>query len=293
MCRIEERVYIKADGQSQKFEDSFPCHKSKQGKLCSNVKRKTTEYYPKLKPMIRDSPDGTISPASYDPPTPDGSGSYLVQQHRPSIVERRPSMREGSRAVRPEIIIEFESKKDKDRSKKYPAISVNNYKRASLGAASTNSNDFAIESPGSDASFTVRTGVAETPASVLNLHPTMFHEPNESSMTSTQASVLLASASSAPLEVQDVSISSIADKARRLLLCCQEFQDEEPKRMAGVQLSRFSLWTSNIGVFSSQHASLDYRLRTAPMVKIAIDGNLEILCQHLLLGESIVITRSS
>jgi hypothetical protein len=68
MCRIDERVYIRADGQRQTFEDSFPCHKSKQGKLCSNVKRKITEYYPKLKPIIRDSRDGTTSPASYDPP---------------------------------------------------------------------------------------------------------------------------------------------------------------------------------------------------------------------------------
>jgi hypothetical protein len=167
MCRIEVRVYIKTDGQSQKFEDSFPCHKSKQGKLCSNLKRNTTEYYPKFKPIIRDSRDGTTSPASYDPPTPDGSDSYLVQQHQPSIVER-PPMRKVSRAVRPEIIIKFGSKKDKDRSKKYPAISVNNYKHASLGAASTNSNDFSIESPGSDASFTARTGLAETPVLLTN-----------------------------------------------------------------------------------------------------------------------------
>jgi hypothetical protein len=168
MCRVEERIYIKADGQRQKFEDSFPCHNSKHGKLCSNVKRKTTEYYPKLKPIIRDSRDGTTSPASYDPPTPDGTGSYLVQQRRPSAVERRPSTREGPRAVRPEIIIEFGSKKDKDRSKKYPAISVKSYKRSSLGAISTNSNDFVVESPSSDASFTVRTGLTDTPVLLSN-----------------------------------------------------------------------------------------------------------------------------
>jgi hypothetical protein len=163
MCRVEERVYIKADGQRQTFEDPFPCHKSKHGKLCSNVKRKTTEYYPKLKPIIRDSRDGTISPASYDPPTPDGTGSYLVQQHRPSLIERRLSTREGSRVVKPEIIIEIGPKKNKNRSKKYPAISVETYNRSSLGAAPNNSNEFAIESPGSDESFTVRTGLAETP----------------------------------------------------------------------------------------------------------------------------------
>ncbi|KAK3942415.1 hypothetical protein QBC46DRAFT_256506, partial [Diplogelasinospora grovesii] len=71
-------------------------------------------------------------------------------------------------------------------------------------------------------------------------------------------------------------------RSRQLLLCCQENFGEETRRIAGTQLSRFNLWASNIGVFSSRHASLDYRLRTAPAVKAAVNGNLEILCTHLL-----------
>jgi hypothetical protein len=85
--------------------------------------------------------------------------------------------------------------------------------------------------------------------------------------------------------LNDNSISDTAERARHLLLCCQEIHEEEPRRIAGAQFSRFNLWTSNIGVFSSRHASLDYRLRTAPTAKAAVDGNLEILCKHLLSGE--------
>jgi hypothetical protein len=81
------------------------------------------------------------------------------------------------------------------------------------------------------------------------------------------------------------SISDAAERSRLLLLCCQENFAEEPKRIAGAQLGRFNLWTSNIGVFSSCQASLDYRLRTAPTAKAAVDGNLEILCTQLLSGE--------
>lgn len=162
MCRVEERVYISADGHRQTFEDPFLCHRSKHGKMCSNVKRRTTEYFPKP-PVTRDD---TSSPASINPPTPTGTGSYLVEQRRPSIVERRPSTREGPRPLKPEIIIEFGPRKD--RSKKYPAISVKSYKRTSLGASSIGSTDVAIESPGSDASFTVRTGLAETPVPLAN-----------------------------------------------------------------------------------------------------------------------------
>ncbi|CAN9327635.1 unnamed protein product [Alternaria alternata] len=54
-----------------------------------------------------------------NPPVPTGSGAYLVQARRPSRSSSRPSIRDGQR---PEIIIEFGSKKDK--TKKYPSISV-------------------------------------------------------------------------------------------------------------------------------------------------------------------------
>jgi hypothetical protein len=95
----------------------------------------------------------------------------------------------------------------------------------------------------------------------------------------------MASSFPAAPSLNDNSISDTAERARHLLLCCQEIHEEEPRRIAGAQFSRFNLWTSNIGVFSSRHASLDYRLRTAPTAKAAVDGNLEILCKHLLSGE--------
>lgn len=158
MCRVEERIYISADGHRSKFEEHFPCDKSRGGKLCSNVKTRTAEYHPKRGSLSRDD-----TPSPNNPPTPTGTGTYLVQQRRPSGSGARPSTRDGIKAIKPEIVIEFGSKKDK--TKTYPSISVSTgaYKRSSLGASSIGSNDLAIDSPGSDASHTVRTGFPEAP----------------------------------------------------------------------------------------------------------------------------------
>ena len=82
-----------------------------------------------------------------------------------------------------------------------------------------------------------------------------------------------------------ILIFKTAQRAQDLLLCCQHIEEEEPKRVAAIQLRRFKEWVTEAGVFSSCHASLDYRLRTAPVAKVAIDGKLEILCTHLLSGE--------
>jgi hypothetical protein len=92
--------------------------------------------------------------------------------------------------------------------------------------------------------------------------------------------------SASALNDTSYSISDIAERSRQLLLCCRESFAEESRRIAGDQLSRFNLWASNIGVFSSPQACLDYRLRTAPIAKAAVEGNLEILCTHLLSGET-------
>lgn len=83
------------------------------------------------------------------------------------------------------------------------------------------------------------------------------------------------------------SIADTAEQVRQLLLCCQEIPDEKPRKASSAQLARFNLWASNIGVFAKTHASLDYRLRTAPMVQLAIQGNLEILCGSLLSGKAV------
>lgn len=92
-----------------------------------------------------------------------------------------------------------------------------------------------------------------------------------------------------PIE-EDESITDNAERARAIFLCCREIIDESPRelasaQLASTQLARFNLWASNIGVFATRYASLDYRLRTAPVVRIAIEGNLEIVCRHLLSGK--------
>lgn len=157
MCRVEERVYIGADGNRSTFEDAYPCDKSRNGRLCSKVKKRTTEYYPKKGALARNEASSPITP-----PTSTGTGSYLVQQVRPTSSSGRPSTLDGQKSTKPgrEIIIEFGS--SKDRSKKYPSISVSTKptKRSSYGASSVASNEIAIDSPGSDS---IRTGFPEAP----------------------------------------------------------------------------------------------------------------------------------
>jgi hypothetical protein len=147
MCRLVERVYINADGHRSKFEDSFPCDKARNGKLCSKAKKRTTEYHTK-----RDSiPPRGDTPSPVNPPTPTGTGTYLVQQRRPSLSGGRPSTRDGQKS----IIIDFGPKSYK--SKKY---TLGSNKHLSIGATY---DDIAVESPGSDASHTIRTGLPEAP----------------------------------------------------------------------------------------------------------------------------------
>ncbi|KAF2820235.1 hypothetical protein CC86DRAFT_412116 [Ophiobolus disseminans] len=84
--------------------------------------------------------------------------------------------------------------------------------------------------------------------------------------------------------MDDIPIAPTAQTARLFLFSCQELliEDRDIHRIATTQLNRFDLWASNIGIFASKHSSLDYRLRTAPTAKAAVDGNLEILCKHAL-----------
>lgn len=140
MCRIDERVYINSQGHRSKFEEAFPCDKARKGKLCANVKKRTTEYWPKKGGPSRDD-----TPSPMNPPTPTGTGSYIVEQRRPSSSGGRPSAltREGK------IIIEFGSKNKK--GKTY------------TGSFKRSPDDIAVESPSSDASHTVRTGFPEAP----------------------------------------------------------------------------------------------------------------------------------
>ncbi|KAJ4360377.1 uncharacterized protein N0V89_000939 [Didymosphaeria variabile] len=158
MCRIEEKVYIGADGRSRTFQDTFECDRARRrGRRCSKPEKRTREYRG-APPITRDD---APSPASNNPPTPTGVGSFVVEERRPSASGgRRPSLRPTS-SVKPEIVIQIGSKKDRDT--KYPRTYVpKTYKRSSLGASSTASNEIAVDSPGSDASYPIRTGLPET-----------------------------------------------------------------------------------------------------------------------------------
>src|SRR4051812_23716260 len=105
MCRIEERIYVRADGNRSKFEETFHCDKARGGRLCAKVNRRTTEYYPKNGTLTRED-----TPSPINPPTPNSPETYLVQQRRPSPTVPGPSPRDGQKIVKPEIIIEFGSK---------------------------------------------------------------------------------------------------------------------------------------------------------------------------------------
>jgi hypothetical protein len=158
MCRIEEKVYVGSDGRSRTFQDTFDCDRARRrGKRCSKPEIRTREYRG-APPIARDD---APSPASNNPPTPTGLGSYVVEERRPSVTGgRRPSLRPGSSA-KPEIIIQIGSKKD--RGAKYLRTYVpKTYKRSSLGASPTASNEIAVDSPGSDASYPIRTGLPDT-----------------------------------------------------------------------------------------------------------------------------------
>lgn len=93
----------------------------------------------------------------------------------------------------------------------------------------------------------------------------------------------------APLTLPSTSIADNAKWAHQLLETCQVGFRDEAGRIAESQLSRLKLWASNIGVFASRHACLDYRLRTAPTARNAVEGTLELLSTQLLTGEKYII----
>ncbi|QYS95392.1 hypothetical protein H0G86_002684 [Trichoderma simmonsii] len=77
----------------------------------------------------------------------------------------------------------------------------------------------------------------------------------------------------------------LADMAERVLVlfhCCKRIRDTKARFLAEEQLSRFKSWARNVGVFAAQHASLDYRLRTAPSSRALVEINLDTVCIHLL-----------
>ncbi|CAG5149433.1 uncharacterized protein ALTATR162_LOCUS2368 [Alternaria atra] len=156
MCRIEERMEYGLDGRPVTSSRTRLCEKARDRRPCRDVVVVPHRYNPKRTSNIRDD-----TPSPTNPPTPTSSGTYLVQKRRPSGSGSRPSTRDGQRPISTEIVIQLGSKKDK--VKKYPSISVSTkpYDRSSLGSRA--SNEAAIESIGSEASYTLRTGFPEAP----------------------------------------------------------------------------------------------------------------------------------
>ncbi|KAK3672609.1 hypothetical protein LTR78_007421 [Recurvomyces mirabilis] len=79
----------------------------------------------------------------------------------------------------------------------------------------------------------------------------------------------------------DSELAAASKQVRQLLTCCEATTDEVISREAKAQVARFDLWASNIGVFAKRHASLDYRLRAAPISRAAIESSLDTLCNNI------------
>ncbi|KAF3033765.1 hypothetical protein E8E12_004821 [Didymella heteroderae] len=169
MCRVDERIYVRADGHRSKFQDTSLCERGRRrGKMCSNVDVRRTEY-----------PDPTSSPIASSPLTP----NYHTQARRSSL-SSRPSTREGSiKSLKPEIHIGLTM----NNGKPHVSITTGKSKRESSGSTS------AHESAGSDASYTVRTGYPDvSPPSLISGHgglrPQSGHYRNLSSDESVPSS---------------------------------------------------------------------------------------------------------
>ncbi|KAJ6195211.1 hypothetical protein J3E72DRAFT_248786 [Bipolaris maydis] len=153
MCRIEG-------------DCTYLCDQARSGRTCRDLRRVPVVYTHQKGSASRDD-----TPSPVNPPTPTSSGTYFTQRRRPSNSGSRPSTRDGQR-LNPEIIIEIGSKKGK--GSKYPSVSISTkgHKRQSFG--STGSNDAAIDSGESEASYAVRTGFPDAPLPP----PAAFDQPN-------------------------------------------------------------------------------------------------------------------
>ncbi|XP_014552180.1 hypothetical protein COCVIDRAFT_110953 [Bipolaris victoriae FI3] len=153
MCRIEG-------------DCTYLCDQARSGRTCRDLRRVPVAYTHQKGSASRDD-----TPSPVNPPTPTSSGTYFTQRRRPSNSGSRPSTRDGQR-LNPEIIIEIGSKKGK--GSKYPSVSISTkgHKRQSFG--SIGSNDAAIDSGESEASYAVRTGFPDAPLPP----PAAFDQPN-------------------------------------------------------------------------------------------------------------------
>lgn len=80
---------------------------------------------------------------------------------------------------------------------------------------------------------------------------------------------------------------TISERARRCLASFQEclagMTKLGPIRKSLIEdeFARFSIWTSNVGIFASGRASMDYRLRMEPNIQRLVLGLLEVLHGHI------------
>ena len=88
----------------------------------------------------------------------------------------------------------------------------------------------------------------------------------------------------------DVTISERSQECLRLLEQCLDRQVSNTayrnRELAEKALARFNIWASNNGVFATQRASLDFRLRDAPDISRIITGLLEMLQEYLRRGDT-------
>ncbi|KNG52199.1 quinate transport protein [Stemphylium lycopersici] len=143
------------------------CERAHSGQTCE-VKRSSRTYS-----HTRGSGSRDDTPSPVHPLTPNGSGTYLTQHRRPSNSGSRPSTRDGLRVTN-DLIIVSGSKKGRSGKYQHVTFSTKGNKRSSLG--SLGSNEAAIDSAGSDASYTLRTGFPEAPLPPPNAydHPNTY-----------------------------------------------------------------------------------------------------------------------
>lgn len=125
MCRVDERVYVRTDGHRSVFQETTHCEKGRRRwKVCSDARVRRTEY-----------PDPTGEPASSLQSSP------IVPVRVPRLsTSDRPSARDGSRSLVPEIHISI-GKKGKGRHEASVLIVTGKQKQLTSAEPEATGND--------------------------------------------------------------------------------------------------------------------------------------------------------
>ncbi|KAH8727555.1 hypothetical protein GQ44DRAFT_89985 [Phaeosphaeriaceae sp. PMI808] len=141
MCRVEEHIYFDKDGNRSKFENYIFCRMSNNGRPCTKVKRRTTEYYHKKETIDRND-----TPSPVYAPTPDGAGPYHRRPHRNFSL-----FGQSSTGVNLESDIAFGSEDNKNEA----SMPIKTH--CQLSRTNSSISDADIESSDSDGSYEIRT----------------------------------------------------------------------------------------------------------------------------------------